>query len=131
MDIRPLCGRLGLKVCEAERQKRMWQTRLAQAMRKPPLTSSHPPNYPDGLIDPVVKELCRQTGKNIRYQPYGLEGYFRLLLDGKPFAVISLPNPGTGRVFVKFLNACGRQCAPMKELHNTDVLVSFLRETAG
>lgn len=42
MDIRPLCGRLGLKVCEAERQKRMWQTRLAQAMRKPPLTSSIP-----------------------------------------------------------------------------------------
>lgn len=31
----------------------------------------------------------------------------------------------------RFLNACGRQCSPMKELHNTDVLVSFLRETAG
>ena len=105
------------------------KTRTGHAKTSP--YQPHPPNYPDGLIDPVVKELCRQTGKNIRYQPYGLEGYFRLLLDGKPFAVISLPNPGTGRVFVKFLNACGRQCAPMKELHNTDVLVSFLRETAG
>lgn len=131
MDIRPLCGRLGLKVCEAERQKRIWQTGLAQSMYKPPLTNSIPQIIQTALIEPVTKELCRQTGKDIRYQPYGLEGYFRLLLDGKPFAAISLPNPGTGRVFVKFLNACGRQCSPMKELHNTDVLVSFLREITG
>ncbi len=131
MDIRPLCGRLGLEVCEAECQKRMWQTGLAQVMRKPPLAGSIPQIIRTVLIEPVVKELCRKTGKDVRYQHYGLEGYFRLLLRGKPFAVISLPNPGNGRVFVKFLDACGRQCSPMKELHNTDVLVSFLRETAG
>lgn len=104
---------------------------LAQAMRKPPLAGSIPQIIRIVLIEPVVKELCRKTGKDVRYQHYDLEGYFRLLLREKPFAVIFLPNPGNGRVFVKFLNACGRQCSPMKELHNTDVLVSFLRETAG
>jgi len=109
----------------------MWQTGLARTMRKPPLAGSIPQIIRTVLIEPVVKELCRKTGKDVRYQPYGLEGYFRLLLRGKPFAVISLPNPGNGRVFVKFLDACGRQCSPMKELYNTDVLVSFLRETAG
>lgn len=131
MDIRPLCGRLGLEVCEAERQKRMWQTGLVQAVRLSPPTNNIRKIIETRLLEPVVRELRRKTGQDIRYQHYGLEGYFRLLLRGKPFAVISLPNPGNGRVFVKFLNACGRQCSPMKELHNTDVLVSFLRETAG
>lgn len=131
MDIRPLCGRLRLEVCEAERQKRMWQTGLAGAMRKPPLTNSIPKIIRTVLIEPVTKELCRKTGKDVRYRHYGPEGHFHLLLKGKPFALISLPIPGNGRVFVRFQDACGRQCSPMRELHNTDVLVSFLRETAG
>lgn len=63
MDIRPLCGRLGLEVCEAERQKRMWQMGLAKAMRKPPLAGSIPQIIRTVLIEPVVKELCRKTGK--------------------------------------------------------------------
>lgn len=131
MDIRPLCGRLGLKVCEAERQKRMWQTGLARAMRKPLFTGSITQIIRTVLVEPVVKELCRQTGKDVRCQSYGPEGYFRLLSGGKPFALISLPNPGNGRVLVRFLNAGGRPCTPMKELRNTDILVSFLLEMPG
>lgn len=131
MDIRPLCGRLSLKVCEAERQKRMWQTGLARAMRKPPFTGSIPQIIRTVLVAPLTRELYRQTGKDIRYQPYGPEGSFRLLSDGKPFALITLPNPGNGRVFVRFLDAGGRPCTPMKELRNTDTLVSFLLEIPG
>lgn len=128
MDIRPLCGRLGLKVCEAEREKRMWQTGFALVMRKPPPTDSISQIIQTVLIEPVTKELRLKTGKDISYQPYIPEGYFRLTLGGKPFAVICLPNPGNGRVFVRFLNASGRSCARMKEFHNTDTLVSFLLE---
>lgn len=128
MDIRTLCGRLSFKVCEFERQRRMWQTGLAGAMHKPPLTGSLSQIIRTELIAPMTKELCRQTGKDIRYQHYAPEGYFRLLLDGKPFAVICLPNPDNGRAFVKFLNANGRQCTQIKELRNTDILVSFLQE---
>ena len=131
MNILPQCGKLSLDICDFERRRRMWQTGLVQAMRLSPPTNNIRKIIETKLLEPVVKELCRKTGQDIRYQHYGLEGYFRLLLRGKPFAVISLPNPGNGRVFVKFLDACGKQCSPMKELHNTDVLVSFLRETAG
>lgn len=79
----------------------------------------------------MVKELCQQTGKYIRCQSYGPEGYFRLLSGGKPFAAICLPTPDNGRVFVWFLGAGGRPCTLMKELRNTDILVSFLLEIPG
>lgn len=131
MDIRPLCGRLGLKICEAERQKRMWQMGFAGSTHRSPLTSSITRIIRTVLVEPVVKELCRQTGKDIRCQSYGPEGYFRLLSGGKPFAVIYLPNPGNGRVFVRFPGEGGRPCTPMKELRNTDILVSFLLEIPG
>jgi hypothetical protein len=131
MDIGPLCGRLGLKACEAVRQKRMWQMGLAGVMHKPPLTDSVTQIIRTVLVGPVVKDLCRQTGKDVRYRSYGPEGSFLLLSAGKPFALIRLPNPGSGRVFVRFLGAGGRPCTPVKELRNTDVLVSFLLEMPG
>lgn len=61
MDIRPLCGRLGLKVCEAEREKRMWQTGFALVMRKPPPTDSISQIIQTVLIEPVTKELRLKT----------------------------------------------------------------------
>ena len=131
MDIRPLCGRLSLKICEMERQKRMWQTGLAGTMHQPPLTDNTTRIIRTVLIEPLTKELCRQTGKDIHCQSYGPEGYFRLLSDGKPFAAICLPNLGNGRAFVRFLGIGGRPCTPMKELRNTDILVSFLLKMPG
>lgn len=71
MDIGPLCGRLGLKACEAVRQKRMWQMGLAGVMHKPPLTDSVTQIIRTVLVGPVVKDLCRKTGKDVRYRSYG------------------------------------------------------------
>lgn len=42
MNIQPLCSRIRLETCDFERRKRMWQTGLAQAMYKPPVTNSIP-----------------------------------------------------------------------------------------
>lgn len=109
----------------------MWQTGLAGTMHQPPLTDNTIRIIRTVLIEPLTKELCRQTGKDIHCQSYGPEGYFRLLSDGKPFAAICLPNLGNGRAFVRFLGIGGRPCTPMKELRNTDILVSFLLKMPG
>lgn len=125
MNIQPLCGRLGLAVCDYERRKRMWQMGLAQAMHQPPLTESIPEIIETKLLEPLSRELRRQTGRDIRYRRISLNA-FQLLDGGKPFARLSLPNPGTGRVFIRYLDPCGRQCTPTKELRNTDEITGHL-----
>ena len=61
----------------------MWQTGLAGTMYQPPLTGNTIRIIRTVLIEPLTKELCRQTGKDIRCQSYGPKGYFRLLSDGE------------------------------------------------
>lgn len=127
MNIQSLCGKLRFKICEAERQKRMWQMGLAGAMCRPPLPCNISQIIQTILIEPIIRELRLRTGKEIGYQHFSFEGYFRLLSDGKPFVVICLPNPGNGRVFVRFLNANGRPCTLLKELRDTHDIISFLQ----
>ncbi|MCF2698000.1 hypothetical protein I6E67_20785, partial [Phocaeicola vulgatus] len=43
-------------------------------------------------------------------------------------AVIFLPNPGTGRVFIKYLNSNGVQCTALKELWDTEEIAGFIRQ---
>ena len=100
---------------------------LAGAMCRPPLPCNISQIIQTILIEPIIRELRLRTGKEIGYQHFSFEGYFRLLSDGKPFVVICLPNPGNGRVFVRFLNANGRPCTLLKELRDTHDIISFLQ----
>lgn len=68
MNIQPLCSRIRLETCDFERRKRMWQTGLAQAMYKPPVTNSIPRIIEMRLLEPITREFCRKTGQNIHYR---------------------------------------------------------------
>ena len=79
------------------------------------------------LLVPITNDLCRETSKAIRYRQT-LTGSFALLYRDRPFAVIFLPNPGTGRVFIKYLNSNSVQCSALKELRDTDEIAGFIRQ---
>lgn len=127
MKIHSLCGRLRMRVCDFERRERMWKTGPAQAMRLSPQKGSVPEIIETVLLVPITNDLCRETGKVIRYSQT-LTGNFTLLYRNRPFAVIFLPNPGTGRVFIKYLNPNGVQCTALKELRDTDEIAEFIRQ---
>lgn len=78
------------------------------------------------LLVPITDDLYRETGKVIRYRQT-LTGSFTLLYRNRPFTVIFLPNPGTGRVFIKYLNSNGVQCTALKELWDTEEIAGFIR----
>lgn len=128
MNIQPLCSRIRLETCDFERRKRMWQAGLAQAMYKPPVTNSIPRIIEMRLLEPITREFCRKTGQNIHYRRLVPDTRFHLLCQSKPFALISLPNPSTGRVFIQYLNENARRASPLRELRNTDEISSFLQE---
>ena len=127
MKIHSLCGRLRMQICDFERRERMWKTGLAQAMRLSPLKGSVQEIIETLLLVPITNTLCRETGKVIRYRQT-LTGSFTLLYRNRPVAVIFLPNPGTGRVFIKYLNSNGVQCTALKELWDTDEIAGFIRQ---
>ena len=128
MNIQPLCSRIRLETCDFERRKRMWQNALAPAMYNPPATHSIPPIIEMRLLEPITREFCRKTGQNIHYRRLVPDTRFHLLCQSKPFALISLPNPSTGRVFIQYLNESARRASPLRELRNTDEISSFLQE---
>lgn len=128
MNILPLCGKLSLDICDFERRKRMWQTGLAQAMRLSPPSNDIRKIIETRLLEPVIRELGRKTGQDIRYRALSRDTSFHLLCKGREFAIICLPNPSTGRVFIQYLNENARRASPLRELRNTDEISSFLRE---
>ena len=99
MKIHSLRGRLHMQICDFEHRERMWKTGLAQAMGLPPKKGSVHRIIETVLLVPITDDLYRETGKVIRYRQT-LTGSFTLLYRNRPFAVIFLPNPGTGRVFI-------------------------------
>lgn len=127
MDIQPLCGRIRFKVSDLEREVRMMRMGLLQAMHRPCPSGSVTRIIEKELMEPVIAELRRKTGLDIRSQAYVPEGHFRLLNGGRPFAAVWLPNPGTGRAFIRFLDANGRPCTPAKPFLRTDTAVEFLQ----
>lgn len=127
MKIHSLCGRLRMRICDFESRERMWKTGLAQAMRLSPPKGSVPEIIETLLLVPITNDLCRETSKAIRYRQT-LTGSFALLYRDRPFAVIFLLNPGTGRVFIKYLNSNSVQCSALKELRDTDEIAGFIRQ---
>ena len=126
MKIPSLRGRLHMQICDFEHRERMWKTGLAQAMGLPPKKGSVHRIIETVLLVPITDDLYRETGKVIRYRQT-LTGSFTLLYRNRPFAVIFLPNPGTGRVFIKYLNSNGVQCTALKELWDTEEIAGFIR----
>ena len=104
MNIQPLCAGLMFKVCDLERRQRMQRMGFPTAPGFRPVREDISGIIETQLLVPLVAELRRITGKPISYSRWGTDGYFRLLTGGRPFVLIFLPNPSTGRVFFRKLS---------------------------
>ena len=80
------------------------------------------------VIDPIIKEIYRMVEQNITYQLGTSIGFYYLLANNRKFAVLYIPNPATGRIFMKRLNSNGMQCAPSEEVHNICQITDYLKE---
>lgn len=78
------------------------------------------------VIVPIVNELCR-TGRNITFQFGTSIGFFYMLVDYRKFAVLYIPNPASGQIYIKFLNEKGAQCMPSRLLNDTDQITDYLK----
>ena len=131
MNIQPLCSGFMFKVCDLERRQRMQRMGFPTAPGFRPVKEDISGIIEMQLLVPLVAELRRITGKSISYSRWGTDGYFRLLTGGRPFVLIYLPNPSTGRVFFRRLSPNGRPCSMSKPLYNTDQLRESLPGTTA
>lgn len=78
------------------------------------------------VVQPIVKEVCLVSGRKITFQYGTSTGYFYLLVKYRKFAVLYIPNPASGQIYIKFLNENGAQCMPAKLLYDTDQITEYL-----
>lgn len=78
------------------------------------------------VLKPIIEDVSATVKRHISYQ-YGTSiGFYYLLVDGRKFAVLCIPNPRSGTIFIKPLNSHGKQCAPSSLLKNTSSIVDCL-----
>lgn len=128
MKTQQLSNNLRNHVANVMQQKRKFQLGIL----KPLIASSSHQQIREimltHVVGPIVNDLNEITGKNITFQIGKTSGFFYLLVDLKKFTVLYIPNPSTGRIFVKFLNHHGAQCSSTKPLNNTCQIVDYLNE---
>ena len=78
------------------------------------------------VVEPIIKDVSDATKRHISYQYGTVMGFYYLLVDGRKFAVLYIPNPGNGAIFIKSLGANGKQCAPSSTLKDTSLIVDCL-----
>lgn len=79
------------------------------------------------VVVPIVNELCR-AGRSITFQ-FGIStGFFYMMVDYRRFAVLYIPKPALGRIYIKFLNEKGAQCMPSGLLNDTDQITDYLNK---
>lgn len=79
------------------------------------------------IVEPIIKDVSNTTQRYISYQHGTSIGFYFLLVDGRKFVVLYIPNPGSGAIFIKPLNCNGKQCAPSSPLKDTSSIVDCLR----
>lgn len=80
------------------------------------------------MVEPIVKDLFQSTNENISYQLGTSVGFYYLLVNSKKFAIMYIPNPASGAVFIKYLNQKEMQCAASVRLIDTCQIIDYLKE---
>lgn len=125
MKIHSLRGRLHMQICDFEHRERMWKTGPAQAMGLSPKRQRSQDHRNRSPCPDNRRPLQgNRQGHPLQTNTYG---QFHIIIQEQAFAVIFLPNPGTGRVFIKYLNSNGVQCTALKELWDTEEIAGFIR----
>ena len=125
MNIQHLIRRISNLITNREREMRK------QRLGITPFNPVSPKNNVQHLIqtnviEPIVRELCSATKENITYQAGLSIGYYKLLINGKPFVVVYISNLAAGKVYVKFLNHNEKQCTESVLLIDTNQIIDYL-----
>ena len=128
MDIKQLGQLLSQRIVQNQRMIREQRLGIRPLSHNPVISKNISSQIRTIVIDPIVKELCTTTGQNITVQHGTSTGFYYFLVEYRKFAVIYLPNPSTGRVFMKRLNSNGQQCASSEEVNNTKQIADYLKE---
>ncbi len=80
------------------------------------------------MVEPIVQDLRQNTNENISYQLGTSVGFYYLLVNSKKFAIMYIPNPASGAVFIKYLNQKGMQCTASMRLNDTCQIIDYLKE---
>ncbi|WP_373155390.1 hypothetical protein [Bacteroides cellulosilyticus] len=125
MNIQHLIRRISNLITNREREIRKQRLGIAPFN---PVPSGNNVQYliQTNVIEPIVRELCSTTKENITYQVGLATGYYKLLINGKSFVIVYIPNLTASKVYVKFLNHNERQCAKSVPLIDTNQIVDYL-----
>lgn len=124
MDTQPLSNTLRQLVIKIEQDKN--KQRRGLFPYQPHTTTKLSQIMTRQVVEPIIKDVSNTTKRYISYQ-YGTSmGFYFLLVDGRKFAVLYIPNPGSGAIFIKPLNCHGKQCAPSSSLKDTSSIVDCL-----
>ena len=80
------------------------------------------------IVEPIVQDLRQNTNEDISYQLGTAIGFYYLLVNTKKFAIMHIPNPASGAVFIKYLNPKGMQCTASVRLNDTCQIIDYLKE---
>ncbi len=125
MNIQHLCRILRNKVTEIQQEKRRQRLGITPYL---PIHKNISSLIRINVVEPIVQDLCQETGEHIIIQAGLSTGFYKLLVDGRAFIVIYVPNPASGLIYVKYLNNQGLQCAPAKQLNDTSQIISYLKK---
>lgn len=125
MNIQHLIRRISNLITNREREIRKQRLGIVPFNPVPPKNNVQH-LIQTNVIEPIVRELCSSTKENITIQVGLSTGYYKLLINGKPFVIVYIPNLASGKVYIKFLNHNERQCAKSVPLIDTNQIVDYL-----
>lgn len=129
MKLQRLSTKLGQLVSDAYREKRKAQMGIiiphAPYNRQ---SNKIPELILKTVLEPIVNDLCQNCNYTITYQFGTSISFYYLLVDSKKFAVMYVPNPATGMIFIKYLNHLGKQCTAPMRLTDTCQILDYIKE---
>lgn len=126
MKIQTLSNKLRQLIFDAQYQKRKVRLGLLPPSQYHPQSNSKLIRI--NVVEPIVRDLLQNTKENITYQLGISIGFYYLLVNNKKFAIMYVPNPASGSVFIKFLNQKGKQCTASTRLQDTCQIIDYLKE---
>ncbi len=128
MKIQMLSNKLSQLISNVHRQKRKVQLGILPSNHYDQRLNQIPEIIRINMVEPIVQDLLQNTKESITYQLGTSIGFYYLLANNKKFAIMYIPNPVTGIVFIKFLNQKGMRCTASIRLNDTCQIIDFLKE---
>lgn len=113
-------------VTKIEHDKRKAQRGVLPLFPRQVVGRSLPQVICETVVVPIINELCRSSEQNFTFQYGTTTGFFYLMLKSRKFAILYIPNPASGQIYIKFLNEKGAQCMPSRLLNDTNQITDYL-----